>query len=103
MTRQGQSSWEVIFYETPQGVRLAEEWLKEQGPKVGARFGRVFELEQEKVQRRLLHFTALGRKFVMLHGFVKKAQKAPPKEIEVAEQRMKDYMNRWERAQRKGR
>ena len=126
MARQGQSPWEVIFYETPHGVRPAEEWLQEQGPKVGARFGRVFDLleehgtnvkgpyvahvrgklwevrvEQEKVQRRLLYFTALGRKFVILHGYVKKTQKAPPREIEVAEQRMKDYMNRWERAQRK--
>ena len=126
MARQEEGSWEVTFYETPQGVRPAEEWLKEQGHKVGARFARVFDLleehgtnvtgpyvahvrgkiwevrvEQEKVQRRLLYFTALGRKFVMLHGFVKKAQKAPPKEIEVAERRMKDYMNRWKRAQGK--
>lgn len=126
MTRQRQSSWEVIFYETSQGARPAEEWLKEQGPKVGARFGRVFDLleeygtnvkgpyvahvrgklwevrvEREKVQRRLLYFTALGRKFVILHGYVKKTQKAPPKEIEVAEQRMKDCINRWARAQRK--
>lgn len=47
MARQGQSSWEVIFYETSQGARPAEEWLKEQGPKVGARFGRVFDLLEE--------------------------------------------------------
>ena len=73
------------------------------GPYVGHVRGKLWEVrvEQERVQRRLLYFAALGRKFVMLHGFVKKTQKAPLKELEVAEQRIRDYMNRWERAQRK--
>jgi phage-related protein len=117
--RQGERSWAVIFYETPQGARPAEAWLREQGPRVGARFGRIFDLleeygtnvrrpyvarvigrvwevrvEQERVQRRLFYFAAPGRKFVMLHGFVKKTRKAPLKEIEVAQRRLTDYLMR---------
>ncbi len=57
--------------------------------------------EHDKVQRRLLYFPAPGRKFVMLHGFVKKTQKTPPKEIEIAEQRMRDYTNRLEKPKQK--
>ena len=55
--------------------------------------GKIWEVrvEHERVQRRLLYFSAPERKFVMLHGFAKKTQKTPSKEIEVAEQRMRDY------------
>ncbi|MGQ0568369.1 MAG: type II toxin-antitoxin system RelE/ParE family toxin [Armatimonadota bacterium] len=51
-------------------------------------------VEHAKVQRRLLYFAAPKRRFVMLHGFVKKTQKTPSKEINVAEQRMQDYTAR---------
>ncbi len=112
-------SWEVVFYETARGNRPAEAWLREQGPKVQARFARIFDLleehgttvrepyvahlrgkiwevrvAQDKIQRRLLYFAAPRRRFVMLHGFVKKTQKTPLKEIDIAEQRMRDYMTR---------
>jgi phage-related protein len=115
-------SWELVFYETAGGNRPAEAWLREQGPKVQARFARIFDLleehgtsvtepyvthlrgkiwevrvEQAKVQRRLLYFAAPGRKFVMLHGFVKKTRRAPSKEIDIAEHRMQDYMVRLRR------
>jgi phage-related protein len=67
--------------------------------------GKIWEVrvEHDKVQRRLLYFPATARKFVMLHGFVKKTQKTPPKEIEVAEQRMSDYVNRLAEPKKKGR
>ncbi len=118
--------WEVVFYETKVGERPAESWLKSQAPKVAARFtwildlleehgtsvtrpyvdhlrGKIWEVrvEQNKVQYRLLYFSAPVRKFVMLHGFVKKTQKTPPREIAVAEQRMNDYMERWEQANKR--
>lgn len=111
--------WEVVFYESANADRPAEAWLREQDPKVQARFAWVFDLleehgtsvrepyvahlrgkiwevrtEQAKVQRRLLYFAAPERKFVMLHGLVKKTRKTPPKEIAVAEQRMQDYVAR---------
>ena len=43
---------------------------------------------------RILYFPAKGRIFVMLHGFIKKGDKTPINEIETAEKRLKDYINR---------
>jgi phage-related protein len=111
-------SWEILFCETAGGHRPAEAWLREQSPKVQARFARIFDLleehgtavrepyvahlrgkiwevrvEQDKIQHRLLYFATPQRKFVVVHGFVK-TQKTPPKEISVAEHRMRDYITR---------
>jgi len=36
---------------------------------------------------------AKGRKFVMLHGFMKKTKKTPIKELKLAKKRMKEYLN----------
>jgi phage-related protein len=43
---------------------------------------------------RILYFAHTGRKFVLLHGFSKKTDKTPQREIETAEERMKDYLSR---------
>ena len=43
---------------------------------------------------RVLHFFYDGKKIVFTNGFVKKTNKAPKKEIELAEQRRKIYLNR---------
>jgi phage-related protein len=120
-----QGSWEVAFYETAGGKRPAEKWHKSLPPKVQARFARAFELleeygisltrphvdhvrgkiwevrvEHNNVQYRLLYFTAPGRRFVMLHGLTK-ARKIPLGDIEVAEQRARDYSTRWQQSHRK--
>ncbi|WP_345986612.1 type II toxin-antitoxin system RelE/ParE family toxin [Sulfurimonas sp. HSL-1656] len=39
---------------------------------------------------RIIYFAHTGRRFVLLHGFVKKTQKTPRKEIDIAKQRMKE-------------
>lgn len=44
---------------------------------------------------RVFYFTFTGRKFVLLHGFLKKTDKTPVREIEVAEKRMKDFIERY--------
>lgn len=43
---------------------------------------------------RILCFTHTGRKFILLHGFTKKTKKTPRQEIQIAEERMKDYLSR---------
>ena len=43
---------------------------------------------------RLLGFMAAGRLVVLTNGFAKKTQKTPAREIELAEQRKRDYLNR---------
>jgi len=42
---------------------------------------------------RVIYFAYTGQQFIMLHGFTKKTQKTPPKEIEVAKKRMEEFMN----------
>ncbi len=39
---------------------------------------------------RVLYCTLLGRRIVMLHGFVKKSMRTPPKELALAQLRMKE-------------
>lgn len=39
---------------------------------------------------RVFFCTLVGRRIVMLHAFIKKSQKTPPKEIEIARKRMKE-------------
>jgi len=39
---------------------------------------------------RVFFCTLVGRQIVMLHSFVKKTQKTPPRELEVARKRMKE-------------
>lgn len=39
--------WEVTFYETAQGTRPAEAWLRDQSAKAQARFARIFDLLEE--------------------------------------------------------
>ena len=43
---------------------------------------------------RIIYFAAKGRTFVLLHGFVKKTQKTPDREKEIAKVCMQDYLRR---------
>jgi phage-related protein len=43
---------------------------------------------------RILYFAHSGKKFVLLHGFVKKTDKTPSREIEITEQRIKEYLSK---------
>jgi phage-related protein len=50
---------------------------------------------------RTFYFAHTGRKFVLLHAYHKKSQKAPKKELDVAEERMRDYLRRSQKAKRR--
>jgi phage-related protein len=54
--------------------------------------GRLWELRAGP--NRLLYFAHVGRRFVILHGFRKKSQKTPVREIATAERRMVDFLER---------
>lgn len=45
---------------------------------------------------RVLYFFVVGRKVVLTHGFVKKTQKTPPEEIDLAKRYRAEYMSRKE-------
>ncbi len=42
---------------------------------------------------RIFYFPVSGRKFILLHGFMKKSKRTPPKEIQKAIQYMKEYQH----------
>ncbi len=56
----------------------------------------IFELrfKGKEVQIRVLFFFFSGKRIIFTHGFVKKTQKTPRKEIETAEGRRKDFLAR---------
>lgn len=58
--------------------------------------GKIRELRIKDAQGniRILYFTYTGRRFVLLHGFIKKTDKTPDREIETAEKRMNDHIKR---------
>ncbi len=43
---------------------------------------------------RVMYFFIVGDQAVLTHGFIKKTQKTPPREIERAKKIREDYMNR---------
>jgi phage-related protein len=43
---------------------------------------------------RVLYFTFTGKRFILLHGFMKKTDKTPERDIEIAEKRMNDFLQR---------
>ena len=48
--------------------------------------GKIRELRVDfsSIRHRLFYFTFIGKKIIILHGFIKKTNKTPPKEIERA-------------------
>lgn len=104
----------AAFYATHRGREPVREWLKELGDAdrriVGqdiatAEFGwpvgmplsrslgnELFEIRSNitdgKIARVL--FAVVGNKMVLLHSFVKKAQKTPKSDLELAKRRLKD-------------
>lgn len=46
---------------------------------------------------RVFYFYPVKDSIVLLHGFIKKTQKTPRREIETAKQRMVDYLERYNR------
>ncbi len=55
----------------------------------------LFELRLKAAEgiARLFYCTMVGKKIVMLHQFIKKTDKTPLKELEIAQRRMKEIKN----------
>ncbi len=45
---------------------------------------------------RIFYFFVIGQKIILTNGFVKKTQKTPKSEIELAKKYRNDYLNREE-------
>ena len=103
-------NWSVTFYserveselqELPAGflarfIRYAER-LQTYGPDLGIPHTRamgdgLFELRLKVAEgiARVLYCTVVERRIVMLHQFIKKSEKTPMKDLEIARKRMKE-------------
>ena len=103
-------NWRVTFYSSgiekevlalPAGfvarfLRYAER-MEIYGPDLGMPHTRamgkgLFELRLKAAEgiARVFYCTVIGRRIVMLHQFIKKSEKTPRKELEIAERRMKE-------------
>jgi len=79
-------------------IVAALDYLGQQGPAlrrphVAHVKGKLWELRVSLARNeyRLLYFFMEGQVVVVAHGFAKKTQAIPAREIETAEKRMKDY------------
>jgi len=63
-------------------------------PHTRAMGGGLFELRIKAAEgiARVFYCTVVGRRIVILHQFVKKSEKTPPKELEIARRRMKEVI-----------
>jgi phage-related protein len=76
------------------------EWLEEYGPRLIAPHAKKIEedlyelrFEGEDGAVRIIYFFYVGKKIILVNGFIKKTQKAPRKEIELARRRKDDFLN----------
>lgn len=53
----------------------------------------VLRLKGAEGIARVFYCTCVGRRIVMLHSFIKKSQKTPPRERRIAEARLKEIKN----------
>jgi phage-related protein len=120
-TGEGLKSWEIEYYQTSAGAVPVAEFVDSLSPQAKAKFVRSLELLEQYglllrepwvksvpnvTKLRELRFTSFGeiyrffffpvtgRKLILLHGFKKKSQEIPRRELQAAEARMKDYIQR---------
>lgn len=116
--------YEIIFYRSRNGESEIENYLDELGKKAvtsksdrlnrtkiltylsvlaqyGTRIGQpivkhiegsIWELRP--LSNRIFFFYWKDNQFVLLHHFIKKSQKTPPREIEQARMKLKDFLER---------
>jgi phage-related protein len=110
--------WKINYYHNHNGNSPVREWLDDIPIEAKAEVFRVFEMLQKygidlglpfvrfldsKIYEvrakdksgiyRVLYFAHKEKTFIMLHGFQKKTQATPRKEIDIAIKRMKEVQN----------
>lgn len=113
------AEFEVIFYEKENGECPAEEFILSLDVKMRAKMLGLLELLEEKGTQlrepyskpiddgifeirckignnisRVLYFFYYEGKIILTNGFVKKTQKTPKEEIQIAKDRRKDFIER---------
>ena len=92
------------IFDWPDGIqasftRIAEQ-MQEHGPNLGMPYTRpfgdgLFEIRAKGREGigRAFFCTLVGRRVVILHGFIKKTEQTPAKELRIARQRLKEVQN----------
>lgn len=118
-----QHDWRIVFYVDERGQSPVEDFLDQLDEKTQVRFvWSIEQLRQRNLQAKaplvkplegklweireashgniyhVLYFFFTGRRIVLVHGFQKKTQKTPRREIEIAQQRLADFQRRMEGA-----
>ncbi len=111
--------WNIVYYESLSGDIPVYDFIENLSPTAKSKVSNTFDLLAEhgiklglphvkKVTGtklwelrilggdsiRVFYVATSGRTFLMLHGFIKKSQKAPKKEIKIAIARLKEYKSR---------
>ena len=111
--------WKIKYYETPTGSSPVFDFINTLAPKAQAKVANTFELLKEfglaigrshtkKIARtpiwelrilgqdnlRIFYIVETGKTFLLLHGFAKKTQKTPKREIQTAIKRLEEYKSR---------
>ena len=112
-------NWKIKVYETLNGEKPVEKFIKSLDEKIQLRVTRTLDyLEEFGLEGayphtkkligtplweirilgidniRIFYVTVTGKIFLLLHGFKKKTQKTPNKEIKIAEKRLNEYLSR---------
>lgn len=113
--------FEIVFYDKPDGSEPVKEFLLSVDDKMRARLIKTIELLAQngtalrmpysehlvdgifeiraKVGSnisRVLYFFVIGKRIVLTNGFIKKTQKTPKNEIELAKKYRNEFLNREE-------
>jgi phage-related protein len=113
------SDWSVEFYSDSDGDSPVLDWYGSLDDKAKAKLIWIFQLLETNgievgmpyikplgdklyevradVNRntfRVIYFLYTGRRFILLHGFRKKTQKTPEKELERARKYLEDFLER---------
>lgn len=111
--------FEVEYFEKEDGTYPAEKFILSQDVKMRAKLFRLLELLEEKGNTlrepyskslddgifeirakqgsnitRVLYFFYIGNKIILTNGFIKKSQKTPPSEIDLAKKYRAEYEKR---------
>lgn len=111
--------FEVEYFEKEDGTYPAEEFILSQDVKMRAKLFRLLELLEAKGNTlrepyskslddgifeirakqgsnitRVLYFFYIGNKIILTNGFIKKSQKTPPSEIDLAKKYRAEYEKR---------
>jgi phage-related protein len=110
--------WKVNYFKQSDGIQPVKNWIDTLDLKLQLKIFRAFELLEDfninlklpyvkplgdklyelrvkdsKGIYRIIYFSYTNKQFIMLNGFMKKTQKTPPSEINLAKQRMNEVLN----------